>query len=191
MHKILQLSLFNRFGGKILLLVTLTFNFLYSIEPKIVIHWSSVKTPGHAELLKDRTGQPLDAGAPNNGDGNLVVLGYFTDANTTHPFSGIWTPLTFGTVWDNSFEWAFYMNPKPDVIYFMTDGNSNKSFQGIDLIKQKKGKTKIYTIGYGAPAGAKLPLEEIAAMTGGKSKFVDMDEIRMMEKEIDANGQVN
>lgn len=97
------------------------------------------------------------------------------------------TPLTFGTVWDNSFEWAFYMNPKPDVIYFMTDGNANKNFQGIDLIKQKKGKTKIYTIGYGAPAGAKLPLEEIAAMTGGKSKFVDMDEIRLMEKEIDGN----
>lgn len=97
------------------------------------------------------------------------------------------TPLTFGTVWDNSFEWAFYMNPKPDVIYFMTDGNANKNFQGIDLIKQKKGKTKIYTIGYGAPAGAKLPLEEIAVMTGGKSKFVDMDEIRLMEKEIDGN----
>jgi hypothetical protein len=83
------------------------------------------------------------------------------------------------------------MNPKPDVIYFMTDGNSNKEFQGIDIIKQKKGRTKIYTIGYGAPAGAQAPLEEIAAMTGGKSKFVDMDAIRLMEKEIDANGQVN
>jgi len=28
-------------------------------------------------------------------------------------------------------------------------------------------------------------------MTGGKSKFVEMDEIRLMEKEIDANAQVN
>jgi len=28
-------------------------------------------------------------------------------------------------------------------------------------------------------------------MTGGKSKFVEMDEIRMMEKEIDENRQVN
>jgi hypothetical protein len=101
------------------------------------------------------------------------------------------TPLTLGTVWDNSFEWAFYMNPKPDVIYFMTDGNSNKNFQGIDIIKKKKGKTKVYTIGYGAPAGAKVPLEEIAAMTGGKSKFVEMDEIRLMEKEIDAKAQIN
>ena len=101
------------------------------------------------------------------------------------------TPLTLGTVWDNSFEWAFYMNPKPDVIYFMTDGSSKKEFQGVDIIKKKKGRTKIYTIRYGAPAGAKLPLEEIAAMTGGKSKFVDMDEIRLMEKEIDDKGQNN
>ena len=49
------------------------------------------------------------------------------------------TPLTFGTVWDNSFEWAFYMDPKPDVIYFMTDGNANKNFQGMEIIKKKKG----------------------------------------------------
>jgi len=97
------------------------------------------------------------------------------------------TPLTFGTVWDNSFEWAFYMNPKPDVVYFMTDGNANDKFKGMDIIKQKKGGTKIYTIGYGAPAGAKGPLEEIAAMSGGKSKFVDMDKIRAMEKDIDKN----
>jgi hypothetical protein len=94
------------------------------------------------------------------------------------------TPLTFGTVWDNSFEWAFYMNPKPDVIYFMTDGNANDKFKGMDLIKTKRGGTKIYTIGYGAPNGAKKPLEEIAAMSGGKSKFVDMDKIRAMEKQI-------
>lgn len=99
------------------------------------------------------------------------------------------TPLTLGTVWDNSFEWAFYMNPKPDVIYFMTDGNANKNLQGMDIIKSKRGKTKIYTIGYGAPAGAKQPLEEIAAMTGGKSKFVEMDQIRLMEQNIDADNK--
>ena len=94
------------------------------------------------------------------------------------------TPLTFGTVWDNSFEWAFYMDPKPDVIYFMTDGNANNKFKGMDIIKSKRGRTKIYTIGYGAPQGAKKPLEEIASMSGGKSKFVDMDKIRAMEKDI-------
>ena len=94
------------------------------------------------------------------------------------------TPLTFGTVWNNSFNWAFYMDPKPDVIYFMTDGNANKKFQGMEIIKTKRGRTKIYTIGYGAPQAAKKPLEEIAALSGGKSKFVDMDKIRAMEKQI-------
>ena len=67
----------------------------------------------------------------------------------------------------------------------MTDGNANKNFQGMETIKSKKGKTKIYTIGYGAPAGAKQPLEEIAAISGGKSKFVEMEEIRLMEAGID------
>jgi hypothetical protein len=99
----------------------------------------------------------------------------------------VWeTPLTFGTVWNNSFEWAFYLNPKPDIIYFMTDGNSNPKLQGMNIIKTRKGRTKIYTIGYGAPPGAKKPLQEIAAMTGGKSKFVDMAAIQKMEKAIPA-----
>ena len=59
------------------------------------------------------------------------------------------TPLTFGTVWDNSFEWAFYMNPKPDVIYFMTDGNANKNLQGMEIIKSKKGKPKFIRLDMG------------------------------------------
>ena len=54
----------------------------------------------------------------------------------------------------------------------------------MDIIKSKRGRTKIYTIGYGAPKAAKKPLEEIASMSGGKSKFVDMDKIRAMEKQI-------
>ena len=59
----------------------------------------------------------------------------------------------------------------------------------MDIIKQKKGRTKIYTIGYGAPAVAKEPLELMAAMT--KSKFVEMDEIREMEKNIDDKKTLN
>ena len=59
------------------------------------------------------------------------------------------------------------------------------------ISSNKKGRTKIYTIGYGAPAGAKEPLELMAAMTGGKSKFVEMDEIREMEKNIDDKKTLN
>ena len=102
----------------------------------------------------------------------------------------VWdTPLTFGTVWNNSFEWAFYLSPPPDVIYFMTDGASSAPTRGMDLIQAKKGRIKIYTIGYASPANAKGPLEEIAAMTGAKSKFVSMEQIKEMEKKIPAKNR--
>ena len=52
------------------------------------------------------------------------------------------------------------------MLFILTDGNSNKDFQGMD-VKKKRGE-QIYTIGYGAPAATKVPLEEIAAMTGGR-----------------------
>ncbi len=96
----------------------------------------------------------------------------------------IWsTPLTFGSVWDNSYRWALtLLNPKPDVIYFMTDGAA--SVKGMEIIKNNRGRTKIYTIAYGTPEKAKVPLQEIAAMTGGKFKFVSMDQIRNMENKI-------
>ena len=96
----------------------------------------------------------------------------------------IWnTPLTFGSVWDNSYRWALtLLNPKPDVIYFMTDGAA--SVKGMDIIKKNSGRTKIYTIAYGTPDKAKIPLREIADMTGGKFKFVSMDQIRNMEQKI-------
>ena len=69
----------------------------FSVEPQIVIHWSSLTSLGHADLLKDRDGQLLSAGSASNGDGHLVTLGYFADANSTHPFNGDWIPLTLGT----------------------------------------------------------------------------------------------
>ena len=96
----------------------------------------------------------------------------------------IWnTPLTFGSVWDISYRWALTMlNPKPDVIYFMTDGAA--SVKGMEIIKQHHGHTKIYTIAYGTPEKAKIPLQEIADMTGGKFKFVSMKKIQEMEKQI-------
>lgn len=102
----------------------------------------------------------------------------------------VWeTPLTYGTVWNNSFEWAFYLSPPPDVIYFMTDGASSPPTRGMELIQAKKGRTKIYTIGYASPGNAKGPLQEIAAMSGAKSKFVSMEQIKEMEKKIPARNR--
>ena len=96
----------------------------------------------------------------------------------------IWsTPLTFGSVWDNSYRWALTMlDPKPDVIYFMTDGAAK--VKGMDFIKNSRGRTKIYTIAYGTPPAAKAPLMEIAKISGGKFKYVSNEQIKAMEKKI-------
>ena len=127
---------------------------------------------GHAEAL-DLAGLQIASVDPS-----------FVVGGDELKLGGIWsTPLTFGSVWDNSYRWALTkLYPKPDVIYFMTDGAA--SVKGMETIKQHRGTTKIYTIAYGTPEKAKQPLQEIAAMTGGKFKFVSMDQIKNMEKKI-------
>jgi len=65
--------------------------------PQIVIHWSTLTESGNAYRLTDRDGAPLAGGLATNGDGTLATLGYFDEANSTHPFHGNWVPLTQGT----------------------------------------------------------------------------------------------
>ena len=51
---------------------------------------------------------PLSAGVQGNGDGDLVELGYFSEASTDSPFSGSWIPLTKQTkVGDSSSGYGF------------------------------------------------------------------------------------
>ena len=93
------------------------------------------------------------------------------------------TPLVFGTVWDNSFRWALtLLDPKPDVIFFMTDGTANR--KGMDIIRQHHGSTKINTISYLAPAQAKISLKEIAKMTGGEFRSIDAAQIKQLEMKL-------
>lgn len=72
-------------------------NVSHSAIPQIVIHWSTLTESGNSYRLKDRDGLSLDAGLSSNGDGSWVVLGYFDEGNSTHPFHGNWIPLTQGT----------------------------------------------------------------------------------------------
>ena len=70
---------------------------IHGSESQVVIHWASETLSGHADLLKDSNGNPLNAGGAGNGDGCLVTLGYFEDGTTSDPFAGTWKPLTHGT----------------------------------------------------------------------------------------------
>ena len=56
------------------------------------------------------------------------------------------TPLTHGTQWYWPMKIALEMEPKPDVIFFMTDGAVPKPQRTIDLVKLNQEKTQINTI---------------------------------------------
>lgn len=68
---------------------------------QLVIHWKSSTVSSATDLFKDRDGGLLQRGLPANGDGYLVTLGYFTQANASGTdadlFKGDWVPLTSGT----------------------------------------------------------------------------------------------
>ena len=72
-----------------------------------------------------------------------------------------------------------YMNPNP-MSFILYGRQCQRQIQGYGYYQGQERKTKIYTIGF--PAGAKGPLEEIAAMTGGKSKFVIWTKFRPWKK---------
>lgn len=83
----------------------------YTADPTIVIHWSTVTIENDPDLLKDRNGLALSAGAGGNGNGYIATLGYFDEANTSslaNHFKGAWTPMTTGTrVGDSSTGYGF------------------------------------------------------------------------------------
>ena len=84
--------------------------------PQIVIHWANDKKTGEEVFLQKENGEPVSAGKSYNGDGSLVVLGYFDDSDTANPFRGDWIPLTPGTrVGDSSTGYGF-----PDGHFFVT-----------------------------------------------------------------------
>lgn len=94
----------------------------------IVIHWCSTTEDGDPEVLKDRNGIPLNTGVGGNGDGCVVSLGYFDQANNDrleNHFLGSWVALTEGTrVGDSSSGYSF-----PDGMFFFTTVFTESSSQ--------------------------------------------------------------
>jgi hypothetical protein len=73
----------------------------HAVEQQLVVHWKSSTSEGSTDLLKDRNGVKLKSGAGPNHDGDVVTLGYFTEATSSGVdsdlFLGEWVPLTTGT----------------------------------------------------------------------------------------------
>jgi hypothetical protein len=85
------------------------------------------------------------------------------------------TKLVYGTIWDHPLEMALEMNPKPDVIFFMTDGSAGGNSKEIAKEIGKKAKKEgviVNTIALMLPK-AKEAMGELAKSTGGIFTMVD------------------
>ena len=80
-------------------------------QQQIVIHCSSQTIVNHPDLLRNSQNEPLSAGFQRNGDGHLISLGYYSqadDSSISNHFKGNWIPLTEGTrIGDSSTGYGF------------------------------------------------------------------------------------
>ncbi len=87
------------------------------------------------------------------------------------------TKLVNGTIWDHPLEMALEMKPKPDVIFFMTDGSAGGNSKDIAKEIGRKAKKEgviINTIALMLPK-AKEAMGDLAKSTGGIFTMVDKD----------------
>ena len=81
-------------------------------KPEITIVWATENFIDGSRNLENESGNPLSAGLEGNQNGAIVELGYFRLSNGEYinddSFSGIWTPLTYGThIGDSSTGYGF------------------------------------------------------------------------------------
>ncbi len=91
------------------------------------------------------------------------------------------TRTTGGTDWFNPFYYTLALNPRPNVIFFMTDGSTSKTSidRTMELVKGvPRGSVQINTVALGLSEKQAEPLETIAEMTGGDFRLFSSKEIR-------------
>ena len=88
------------------------------------------------------------------------------------------TALSHGTEWYYPIKMALELEPKPDLIFFMTDGLVPNPQKPIDMPKADSGKTKINAISFGIPdVKGQDHLKTIANITNGQFKAFSLTEI--------------
>ena len=94
------------------------------------------------------------------------------------------TPVSFGTDWRNPFRMAYSMNPRPQVIFFMTDGATRNPQETVDMVKKNR-TIQVNPIAFGIPnEKAEAPMQEMAKMTKGTFKSYSRPEIEKMAAKI-------
>ncbi len=87
------------------------------------------------------------------------------------------TPLVWGTDWEDPLEMALDMDPQPQIVFFMTDGQSGNKSMDIAKTLGRRAKRKsivVNTISLMEP-GTAGPMRELAEITGGKFTIVSQN----------------
>lgn len=82
---------------------------------------------------------------------------------------------SYGTTWHLPFQLAMNLNPVPQQIYFLTDGNTRRqavSDEIIELVTALGEDTKVDTRGLGTDDKSARHLSRISESTGGKFRRV-------------------
>lgn len=141
--------------------------------------WAASKSQDSGLSNWVKTGQDYNSFRPKNMS-RLPRIRYETSSSTTRSrYKRIAedTPLIAGTIYDVPIYMAMTLDPVPDTIFFMTDGNCSKS-RGIVQVKKMVNQLKaagkpipvIHTVGLGIPGSSHL--QEIAKLTKGKASFM-------------------
>lgn len=96
------------------------------------------------------------------------------------------TPTTGGTDWYPPMKTVLEMQPRPDIIFFMTDGKTSKdsSDKTIDLIKKVHKNVQVNTVALGVKEDDVPALKELARITGGKFRRYGNQELRDMKEKL-------
>jgi|GEM_PF-770558 len=86
-------------------------------------------------------------------------------------------PTSLGTNWEHPVLMALSIKPKPDIVFFMTDGTVGDPTRAMDMISEansKGRKTVIHTTAMMEPKAAQ-DMSTLAAQNGGKFTIVERD----------------
>lgn len=113
---------------------------------------------------------------------------YILDKARKYVFDTLHT--TVGTDWRHPFQIAYNMDPKPDVIYFLTDGRVDNSELTLNIIRSEGRGIPVNTIAFGLKdQDGVSSLREMSELTNGEHTALDMQTIKEMYSKLGAVGQ--
>jgi len=97
------------------------------------------------------------------------------------------TPTTFGTDWYHPLKFVLEMEPPPDVVFFMTDGNvpTSSSEKTLKMVEDlQEGNIVIHTVVLGLSEQRAEPLKTISEITKGDFRNYTQEELADMNSKL-------